>query len=671
MVALLVSRSGTQSYARAAAWLALAAAGQAATFGMIDAGTSVHYQHYETMRALAASRPWLLAFVAFQTLAVAVALVSYWRARPLNAPRLPVVRIVLALLIATCTAATVSPDPWRYAGELTFAAFLQLLAMTNMVLCVLAVPAASVDRIAERVNQWLGPATDEVTPSKTPDRFACTAALAATVLAAVLCVLSYERHPHLPDEVVYQHHARYFAEGKLTMQGAPPVPAAFDVDLFEYEPARWFSPVPPGWPAVLAAGALVGAPWLVNPILAGINVLLAALVLGHLYPRRVVRTAVALLAASPWFLFLGMSLMTHQFTLTSVLIAALGVVAARRSGGIGWGLVAGAGVGLTSLIRPLDGVVVGLLIGAWSIGIGGTRLRFASLAGLAIGTIAIGALAFTYNQAITGKPLTFPINAYVDKHYKPGANDYGFGPQRGMGWAFDPYPGHGPLDGLINTNLNVFGLNTDLLGWGTGSLILIAWLLCSGALQRRDWLMIAPALMFPAAYFAYYFSGGPDFGARYWFPIIVPLIALTARGLDAAARSAGPRVWIAAASLSVLALVLFVPWRAADKYYHFRGMRADVRTIAAVHGFGDDLVLVRGKRFPDYASAFVENPIDLRGPGTIYAWDRDADTRAAVLRAYADRRVWILDGPTLTGGGFRVSAGPLPAAALLSGGAGK
>jgi hypothetical protein len=97
----------------------------------------------------------------------------------------------------------------------------------------------------------LGPADDTVSPLSTPDRFAWTAAVAATVVAAVLCVVSYERHPHLPDEVVYQHHARYFAEGHLTL-AAPPVPAAFNVDLFEYEPTRWYSPVPPGWPAVLA-----------------------------------------------------------------------------------------------------------------------------------------------------------------------------------------------------------------------------------------------------------------------------------------------------------------------------------------------------------------------------------------------------------------------------------
>jgi hypothetical protein len=72
-----------------------------------------------------------------------------------------------------------------------------------------------------------------------------------------------------------------------------------------------------------------------------------------------------------------------------------------------------------------------------------------------------------------------------------------------------------------------------------------------------------------------------------------------------------------------MTMVTYVPWRAADKYHHYRGMRADVRALAAGGRFGTDLVLVRGKRFPDYASAFAENPVDLRSHAAIYAWDRD------------------------------------------------
>jgi hypothetical protein len=106
-------------------------------------------------------------------------------------------------------------------------------------------------------------------------------------------------------------------------------------------------------------------------------------------------------------------------------------------------------------------------------------------------------------------------------------------------------------------------------------------------------------------------------------------------------------------------LVLYVPWRAVGKYRHYRGMRADVRQLARVHEFGRSLVLVRGANHPDYASAAVYNPINLSADAPVYAWDASVKIREDLLRAFPDRAVWILDGPSLTGNGYRLAAGPL------------
>jgi hypothetical protein len=74
-------------------------------------------------------------------------------------------------------------------------------------------------------------------------------------------------------------------------------------------------------------------------------------------------------------------------------------------------------------------------------------------------------------------------------------------------------------------------------------------------------------------------------------------------------------------------------------------------------------VLVRGQQRPDYASAAVYNPIDLHADAPIYAWDGSPEIRTRLLNAYPDRTVWILDGPSVTRGAFRVAAGPLDSAA--------
>jgi hypothetical protein len=195
-------------------------------------------------------------------------------------------------------------------------------------------------------------------------------------------------------------------------------------------------------------------------------------------------------------------------------------------------------------------------------------------------------------------------------------------------------------------------------------------------------MMLAMIAAIIGIHSVYWFSGGPDFGARYWYMILVPCIALSARGLEVLAerlsegRGGRPdatdphtRALLAGAALAAIAVLVFVPWRGIDKYYHYRGMRPDVRRIASASDFGRDLVLVRGRRFPDYASAAPYNPIDLNGDAAIYVWDRSADVRMEALRAYPDRRVWIVDGPAETGAGYRLVAGPLRADSMIAAGA--
>jgi hypothetical protein len=112
-------------------------------------------------------------------------------------------------------------------------------------------------------------------------------------------------------------------------------------------------------------------------------------------------------------------------------------------------------------------------------------------------------------------------------------------------------------------------------------------------------------------------------------------------------------------SLSLLALINYFPWRAIDKYHHYLGMRPDIRYLAEEYSFGKNLVLIRGKAHPDYASAFAYNPVDFHAHLPIYAWDRSSDVRAKLIAAYPDRPVWIVNGPSITGNGYKVIAGPL------------
>lgn len=657
---------------QAGLWAGAGSIGQATALQLINAGPTLHYQHYTPVtQLLSETQPLLLAVMAAYTLIVCAGLVlhrhtlSAWFGTRLNRWQL-----VGIALILTATSATVSHDLPVYLSELVLASIIQFVNLGAVVLAVLALPSDAVAGVNHRLHTLFDETPDTPVNRRRVDRFVLVVAVWVFCLSAFLAVVSYERHPHITDEVAYILQARYFAAGTLSMP-APPVEEAFDFYLMQFAGDRWYASPPPGWPAMLAVGVRLGIPWLINPLLAAFNIVLIYILIGDLYSRRAARIAVLLLGLSPWYLFMSMNIMTHTFTLTCALVAVVGVMHARATHSALWAWIAGAVLGVSSLIRPLDGLIAALVVGVWAIGIGGRRLKFTSLVGLVGGAMVVGALVLPYNAALTGDPLLFPIMEYTNQRFGPGANAYGFGPDRGMGWPIDPNLGHTPVDALINTNLNAFSLNIELFGWGAGSLLLVAVWLVSGTYRRSDFLMVGVIGAVFTAYFFYYFSGGPDFGARYWYLMIVPLAALTVRGLaylEARSSASGhdSRILIAVLLLSLFAFVNVVPWRAIDKYHHYLGMRPDIRQLAIDYDFGRSVVLIRGDEHPDYSSAAVYNPLAPYADAPIYVRDRSPQVTDRVLEAYSDRPVWVVDGPTVTGAGYAVIAGPLAPGTLPS-----
>jgi hypothetical protein len=222
-------------------------------------------------------------------------------------------------------------------------------------------------------------------------------------------------------------------------------------------------------------------------------------------------------------------------------------------------------------------------------------------------------------------------------------------------------------DIVLNLNKNFYMVNVELLGWLSGSLILVVAGLLWWRPRRADLVFVALTGLVVLGQQVYWFSGGPDLGARYWYPLVVPLAYLTARGVEAiASRDSGVlneavyrRVLLFAVAATVSALLTFVPWRGLTKYYRYRDMGPDVIHLAEEHGIGDDLVFVRSERPADYQAAFSFNPRTLSGAGPIYARDVDRESRSRVVAAFPDRSVWVIGRPS---GAKRLQLleGPLP-----------
>jgi hypothetical protein len=221
----------------------------------------------------------------------------------------------------------------------------------------------------------------------------------------------------------------------------------------------------------------------------------------------------------------------------------------------------------------------------------------------------------------------------------------------------------------MNSNQNLHLVNFDTLGWMCGSLLLVFWLGAGGRKQRAptvagersaDRLMWGLLLGNIAGLNLYWFSGGADFGARYWYLVILPCAVLTIRGGQAlvsrmqeatAPPGASARVWALVALATAAGIVTHVPWRGLDKYWRYRGTSGSIRRLAKDHNFGRSLVIINGLRWPEYASASYLNPAALSPDydGPIYALPRDAASLERLLAAFPDRPIVILhaspDGP--------------------------
>jgi hypothetical protein len=639
---------------RALALFTLAIAGQVCALLLIDVRPYATFQHYVSWPTMLNDPPPAAWGVLAQVVIVG-ALAWRWRTRlaGLVTGAIPA-RAALWVIAGTLASVAVPAVSVAHAaGELLLAAAISVTAALTLSLGALLIPERTLARAASWVDARLTLRSSETSERPWDRRLPLVIAAWVTLAAAVASVLVLERLPHIDDSVSNLFQAKYFSTGRLYLP-APPDAESFRMDLTIVRDGKWFGYAFPGWPAVLAIGVLAGMPWLVNPVLGGVLILI-----GHAWLRRRLGLAMAnltilLLIPSPWLIFMSAEMMNHPLTAVLV-IGALQAFdrATQDAAGVRWAVLAGLATGGAMLTRTFDAMLLVCALGCLAL-VDRTIVRsWRTIAIAGLTAVAIGSLSLAYNQTVTGRA-TYPAHeAWADARYGPGVDVIGFGPNVGIDrWPnLDPLPGHGPADVVLNLNKNLFMTNGDLFGWTVGSLVFVWLAIGIGRWSRREApLLILPAI-FAAGYSLFWFSGGPDLGARYWYPLLVPFAALTARGiLSVAARidqrgaftHAGCRIAAAVLVATIGALAITLPWRALTKYYRYRGISGEVRELTASAGIQDALVFVRVAERADYQSAFALNPRTLEEPGTIYALDVGPAYRAGLLDHYGQRPVWVI-----------------------------
>lgn len=196
-------------------------------------------------------------------------------------------------------------------------------------------------------------------------------ALVSFALSAFISRAVFDRLPHLEDEVAYLFQAQVFARGELMVDSPVPNGPFWKPFVEDYhETGKRFSKYTPGWSAWLALGVIMNAPWFINACFAMLTVGMTYRLGREIFNPDVGLIAAALLTFSPIVLLLSGSLMGHTSALFFVTLFVYAYWRMTRPRPLRrqvmWGLMAGFGLGMLVMNRPLSGIAISAPLILWS-----------------------------------------------------------------------------------------------------------------------------------------------------------------------------------------------------------------------------------------------------------------------------------------------------------------
>ncbi len=339
------------------------------------------------------------------------------------------------------------------------------------------------------------------------------------LFANLISFIAFQHKPHLDDTIAQLFHARIFAQGKLYWS-APSFPEFFDRGHIVLDNGRWYSQYPPSHPAILTLGVLIGMPWIINPLLGALAVIIFYFLGKELFDKKTGRIAALLGTLSPFLLFMSSEYMNHASALLFLSCFILFFFQMLRKHSFLSALLAGSFLGLAVNVRPLSALAIStpLIIYSLFLVFRNFKQYFSRLILLGLGTAFFIGILLYYNYLTNGDPFTF---GYIARW----GSDHGLGFGR-SGWG----PIHTPLRALLSTSEDLNALNRFLFEWPIPSLIFIALLFGSGQVKRKEYLLLTIIFAPVVAYFFYWYHG-ILFGPRWEYETLGALVVLSSYGI--------------------------------------------------------------------------------------------------------------------------------------------
>jgi hypothetical protein len=461
-------------------------------------------------------------------------------------------------------------------------------------------------------------------------------------LTNLLSFFVFAHSPHIISGLAHIFHAKIFLAGKL-YAAAHPLSEFFDLHTFVTTNGRWFSHFPPGHTLLIAAGVLAGAPWIVNPTLGALAVVVFYLIGREIYDERTARIAAALAAFSPFLLFMSSEFYAHASALLGLSAFILFFAKMLRTERYGHALAAAACLGFAFHARPITAVAGALPFGVYELWLlarnPSPRLRRACALHIAVTAIAC-ALLFVFNAATTGHWWSFGYSVSVEQRYA------------------EQVSGLTPWLAAVNTIGRLRLLNIVLFGWPLPNTLFVLALILAGTRNRWDRLLIASFVSGVVAHVFWYYPGY-EFGPRYLYFTTGMLALLTARGMlvlpalvarlwdaELAPAAVLRGVWTTVCvGFAAGVFCVFVPqarlyssdiweWRAYPELASFVERQVDGKAV------------VFTKTVDLFRSVFLRNPLEIDQGEIVYARDL-GERNALLMRYYPDRRYYVTDGSTL------------------------